>query len=420
MIIFHFNYHIFIIEMVVLMMRLSYKQTKILLITCMAFSSLIALLITLMFNKKVHLVCGATDIEFFTTLNDTDKILDQINFNAKHNDEVVRDDMSSEINITVNRSFEVPVTFHGQVYKLKTNGGIVSDIINKLDLFIPGMSLIIPPPDTKLTEQTSIEIIEQKKINLTVDGKSRTLLVPEGRLKDALNLINVEVNEYDVINHDLDEPVYDNMDVKIDRVLYIYVTEVKSIPFATKVLSSGGNKVLTPGSTGREDITYRQKLVNGEIVSQEEISRCTVERPIDEVRGKSKHNGSQKIQPMAGGNFSITPPSGNVIKDKDGKVINYSKKIVGECTAYTARPDALTSTGVPARVGLVAVNPKLIPYGTKMYICSEDGSIVYGYAVAADTGGALMSGRVLVDLFYNTERECYNFGRRNMAVYILS
>ena len=58
--------------------------------------------------------------------------------------------------------------------------------------------------------------------------------------------------------------------------------------------------------------------------------------------------------------------------------------------------------------------------GTKLYIASPDGSVVYGYAIASDTGGALMSGRVLVDLYYNTLGECVNFGRRQMNVYILA
>lgn len=80
----------------------------------------------------------------------------------------------------------------------------------------------------------------------------------------------------------------------------------------------------------------------------------------------------------------------------------------------------MTSTGRPAAVGYVAVNPKVIPYGTRLYICSPDGSLVYGYAIAADTGGALMSGRVLVDVFYNTVAECNNFGRRTMSVYVLA
>ena len=61
----------------------------------------------------------------------------------------------------------------------------------------------------------------------------------------------------------------------------------------------------------------------------------------------------------------------------------------------------------------------VVPYGTRLYIVSSDGRYNYGYAIAADTGGALRSGRVLVDLFYNTERECVNFGRRQVKVYIL-
>ena len=67
----------------------------------------------------------------------------------------------------------------------------------------------------------------------------------------------------------------------------------------------------------------------------------------------------------------------------------------------------------------MAVNPKVIPYGTKLWITSADGKMVYGYAIAADTGGALLNGRVLVDLFMDTNAECKAFGRRNMNVYIL-
>ena len=93
--------------------------------------------------------------------------------------------------------------------------------------------------------------------------------------------------------------------------------------------------------------------------------------------------------------------------------------LTGTGTAYTARRGARTSTGKAVKVGLVAVDPRKIPYGTRLYIVSSDGRYNYGYAIAADTGGALRSGRVLVDLFYNTERECVNFGRRQVKVYIL-
>ena len=75
---------------------------------------------------------------------------------------------------------------------------------------------------------------------------------------------------------------------------------------------------------------------------------------------------------------------------------------------------------MPAYHGGVAVNPNIIPYGSKLYIVSTDGSFVYGYATAVDTGGALMDGSAIVDCFYNTYDECVNFGRRDVNVYVLA
>ncbi|MEG2570833.1 MAG: 3D domain-containing protein, partial [Clostridia bacterium] len=74
--------------------------------------------------------------------------------------------------------------------------------------------------------------------------------------------------------------------------------------------------------------------------------------------------------------------------------------------------------GAVARVGLIAVDPRVIPLGTRLYITSMDGKRwVYGYAVAADTGGAIKGNKI--DLFFNTEAECYDFGRQKAKVYIL-
>ena len=70
--------------------------------------------------------------------------------------------------------------------------------------------------------------------------------------------------------------------------------------------------------------------------------------------------------------------------------------------------------------GVIAVNPNIIPYGTKMYVTSPDGSVVYGYGVAGDTGGACMAGDIIADLCYNTIEECSQIGRREMVIYILS
>ena len=77
----------------------------------------------------------------------------------------------------------------------------------------------------------------------------------------------------------------------------------------------------------------------------------------------------------------------------------------------------ITATGTKARVGAIAVDPKVIPYGTKMFIVTEDGQYVYGEATAEDCGGLIKGNRI--DLFFDTVEECYAFGARMCQVYFL-
>ena len=55
--------------------------------------------------------------------------------------------------------------------------------------------------------------------------------------------------------------------------------------------------------------------------------------------------------------------------------------------------------------------------GTKLYIECADGSFIYGHSIAADTGGAIKGN--IIDLCYDTNAECFQFGRRNCTVYFL-
>ena len=107
--------------------------------------------------------------------------------------------------------------------------------------------------------------------------------------------------------------------------------------------------------------------------------------------------------------------SANTITASDGTVYTYSKVITVEATAYCG--GGTTATGTPARYGAIAVDPDVIPYGTEMYIVTEDGSWVYGYATAEDCGGAING--YIVDLYFDSYSTCIQFGRRNCTVYIL-
>lgn len=105
---------------------------------------------------------------------------------------------------------------------------------------------------------------------------------------------------------------------------------------------------------------------------------------------------------------SLSQNNSNDIKDK---VVRTMKV---EATAYTAYNSySLTSTGQKPRWGTIAVDPKVIPYGTKIYI-PEFGETF----IANDTGGAIKGNKI--DIFMNSKKECYNWGRRTIEIQILN
>lgn len=200
----------------------------------------------------------------------------------------------------------------------------------------------------------------------------------------------------------------------VQRVTYKDVTTTESVAYAKKTqndasLYKGDTRVQTKGQNGSRSVVTRQKLVDGKMVSGEVVSKTMVTQPVDQITLVGT-----KARPSAYASISAD----GTLTDQNGNKVSYRKKIVGRCTAYTG--GGHTSTGRPAAYGLVAVNPNVIPYGSRLYICSPNGRIVYGYAIAADTGGAAMAGRIVADLYYNTNGQCKSFGARNMAVYVLS
>ena len=104
----------------------------------------------------------------------------------------------------------------------------------------------------------------------------------------------------------------------------------------------------------------------------------------------------------------------------NGIPANYEKIVSGKATAYSAKPGALTASGRYAVVGTVAVNPNVIPYGSEVYVVAQDGSRVYGYAIAADTGYGMMDGSIAVDVFMGSYEDSCKWGAVYVDIYVLS
>lgn len=106
----------------------------------------------------------------------------------------------------------------------------------------------------------------------------------------------------------------------------------------------------------------------------------------------------------------------DILFDENGIPVNYSYKITGKSTAYCM--GTTTATGTSVHPGVVAVNPKKIPYGTKMYIVASDGT-VYGYSSAEDTGGFIYwNNAPVVDLYVYSKNQAYAWGNRQVTIYI--
>lgn len=266
---------------------------------------------------------------------------------------------------------------------------------------------------------------KEYKVNISVDGQNIGVKCA-GTVSDALAAADVEVFDDDLINIGFNEPLNNNTKIVINRVDIVEEVQVEVIEYATKYREDdehlvGYSETVVDGEEGEVETTLRHVYIDGELVSTAVIDEDITE-PVDEivVVGTKEEEPEPIVIYDSPVPAAETPNSSNVKLDENGVPAEYEKILTGTGTAYTASAGAVTSTGKKPTVGMVAVDPDIIPYGTELYVVAADGSRAYGYAIAADTGGALVNGTVLVDLYMNTESECYDWGRRKVNVYILN
>ena len=328
---------------------------------------------------------------------------DQVVFNEEEN------------TLTIRRGLTAEVAADGTTRTVKLYyGDTVAEAVEESGFTLGENDVLSVDADTILREDAEVSITRYYHVTLAHDGKEQTLLVKEGDVASALEAANLTLGKEDYTDVPLDQALTEGLVVTVSRVTYEETQETEAVAYSTKEektdsLYEGETKVKTEGVEGERTIVYRNKMVNGKVVETEEISNEVTTEPVDKVvlvGTKKKPSGYASIS------------SDGTLIDHKGNRVSYKKAFTGRCTAYTG--GGWTATGRPAQYGNIAVNPDVIPYGSKLYICSPDGSVVYGYAIAADTGGFASKGYIMADLYFDTYEECANFGVRNMTIYVLS
>lgn len=342
---------------------------------------------------------------------ETDEILKQANVQTGANDIVTRDEKNGIV-ITVKRGYFTDVKHDGKETRVLTHtGDTVADALAEAKVYPSATDIVSPALTSKLADGVNVNVIKQFNVTVQTEINQVNALVAEGTAEDAVRRAGISLGDDDLVEPSRTAPVTEGMIINVKRVIYRETVSKEAIEYdiveqKDNSMLQGKSRVTTPGEDGEQTVTAREMLVDGVVTERQVLNTVVIKEPVDEVAlvGTMRDPSSPA-------------PEGTFI-DKDGKVVPYRSVIKGKCSAYTSN-GGYTSTGQKARYGLVAVDPDIIPYGTKLYIASPDGKTVYGYAIAADTGGAMLSGRILADLYYDTNKQCYNFGIRNMNVYIL-
>lgn len=281
--------------------------------------------------------------------------------------------------------------------------------------------------DTYTTEAVegaeSITIRRAQEITVHYHGQTTEATSFGETAGELLQRLNLDVSGEDVVSHGLEEETYDGMVLSIDQVVTVQETFTTTVPHETRSyhsadLPEGTEEVLTEGEDGEllctADVTY----VNGIEHSRSLLSERVTRQPVTEVIGVGTGEALQTQE-------SVDPNAMPIISDgyitlPTGEVLTYTRTDTVRATAYThtdAGCDMITSTGSTVHWGTVAVDPRYIPYGTRMFIMASDGSYIYGVATAEDCGGDIKGDRM--DLYMPTYEQCMEFGRRRCTLYFL-
>lgn len=319
----------------------------------------------------------------------------------------------SVVMMTGYRGFKrsVFITDKGVTREVKTNESDVYEILSDENYELGAEDRVSYSKD----ENNEGHIIIQRAFDVTVkaDGETRKVTMIKGKVSDILGKAGITLSEYDEVSPALDTETAANMEITVTRVRYAERTVAEDIPFETEYIDDldsayGNETVVTEGENGLRTSVIKDTYINGKLTKSETVSEKIDKKPVNEV--------------IERGVALATPYNNNTpdtVKLVNGLPESYTRILTGKSTAYSARPGARTASGRYAVVGTVAVNPNVIPYGSELYIVSHDG-LVYGYAIAADTGLGMMEGTVLVDLFMGSYQDSCRWGAHTVDIYVLS
>ena len=371
-----------------------------------------------------YVICDEQSQKVWSFTDDTRLIIGRSGIRASEDDKIILDYFDADTKesvILITKPHDVLIYDEGKLTKIVTVSGTAGDAIEKSGIKLKEGDKLSIGKKVPITENTRLDIYRAFTVTLVCDGREQKIRTTDCTVKELLSKAGVRLNEDDIVSLKLSKELKKNTKLRVKRVTYKEVKKTVDVDYETTVKYDDSMYeeqvyVKREGKKGKQVKYYKKKYIDGKYDSKELVKTEITKEPVSKVvvwgSKPSLYGGNVAKRVIS----DLTPPY-KIDMDENNRPVKYKKKIVGKATAYCT--GTVTSTGRRAQEGVVAVDPREIPYGSKLYIVSSDNRYVYGYAIAGDTGGFIYNSNTVVDLYINGYSACKQFGRRTVEIYVL-
>ncbi|WP_214822438.1 MULTISPECIES: 3D domain-containing protein [unclassified Exiguobacterium] len=391
--------------------------------------------------ETIQVIDDGVMIEHETRADSVLEVLEELNITLDETDYVtpaLSEDVPEDRLIRIERSHEVSLQIgYGQTESIQTRERTVEDVLLRYGVTVRDGDTIYPSVRTPVTNGMTIRYQPVVAVNLIVGEDASTIYTMATNVEQLLREEKIDVTERDTVLPDASTPIREGMTVTVNTNRDVVQYESQLIPYdmveeEDDTLEEGVKQTVQVGVPGLERTRYALTVENGTITNRTKTDVETLRKAIPQVIKVGTKKVTEPVtEPTTADESSPFIPEAEVEiaePPKTDDVLDFSsaKQLLVEATAYTNNPeDTVTYDGrVLTRSGydvtdtilfegmrIIAVDPAIIPLGTRVYV---EG---IGMAIALDTGSAIKGQKI--DIMMDELEEAVTFGRKPLTIWVI-
>jgi len=387
--------------------------------------------------QTVTVLIDGQEQQVKTTADSVYGVLKEAGITTRDND-VIEPALSADLPkkrlIVIQRAKEITLIMgYGESRRVRTQARQVKDLLAERGIKKADTDDIYPSSDAVLTSGMTVRYREAFPVDLVVGGKARQLYTYETTVRELLEREGIRLQKEDRVAPNPDTRVTEGTLITVNTTRRATLTQDQLVPFEIEevedpTLPEGEQLVTTSGRPGVRTKKYQLTLADGLSKEKKLIDDQVTRTPIKQVVKVGTKPIETPIEAPVFNEKQATNPLTETPKADADLDFESAKSLIVEATAYTNDPAsngsrlyngrALTATGYDVTdtityqgLPIIAVDPKVIPLGTKVYVEGV------GLAIALDTGGAIKGNKI--DILVDGEQKAKTFGRKQLQVWVI-